>query len=58
MRKIEELHYSRLPVYKDDLDEVLGIIHTKDVLPYIDSPDDFDWHKLMRQPFSYTNTNL
>ncbi|HNP23039.1 MAG TPA: gliding motility-associated protein GldE [Panacibacter sp.] len=51
VRKIEELHYSRLPVYKDDLDEVLGIIHTKDVLPYIDSPDDFDWHKLMRQPF-------
>jgi gliding motility-associated protein GldE len=51
VRKIEELHYSRLPVYKEDLDEVVGIIHTKDVLPYLDSPDDFDWHKLMRQPY-------
>jgi CBS domain containing-hemolysin-like protein len=51
VRKIEELHYSRLPVYKEDLDEVVGIIHTKDVLPFLDSDDDFDWHKLMRQPY-------
>ena len=48
---IEDLHYSRLPVYKEDLDEVVGIIHTKDVLPFIDSPNDFDWHFLMRQPY-------
>jgi len=51
VKRIEELHYSRLPVYKDDLDEVLGIIQTKDVLPFIDSPDDFSWHVLMRQPY-------
>ncbi|MEO8174557.1 MAG: CBS domain-containing protein, partial [Sediminibacterium sp.] len=51
VKRIEELHYSRLPVYKDDLDEVIGIIHTKDVLPYLDSPDNFDWHSLMRQPY-------
>ncbi|HXL55431.1 MAG TPA: gliding motility-associated protein GldE [Chitinophagaceae bacterium] len=49
-KKIEELHYSRLPVYKDDLDEVVGIIHTKDVLPYLNK-NDFDWHTLMRQPY-------
>ncbi len=51
IRRIEELHYSRLPVYKDDLDEVLGLINTKDVLPYINSPADFDWHALMRPPY-------
>ena len=51
VKKIEELHYSRLPVYKEDLDEVVGIIHTKDVLPFLDNDDDFDWHKLMRQPY-------
>lgn len=51
VKRIEELHYSRLPVYKDDLDQVIGIIHTKDVLPYLDSADTFDWHTLMRQPF-------
>jgi len=51
IKKIEELHYSRLPVYKDDLDEVVGIIHTKDVLPYLDNNDNFDWHSVMRQPY-------
>jgi len=51
VKRIEELHYSRLPVYKDDLDEVIGIIHTKDVLPYLDNADTFDWHTLMRQPY-------
>ncbi len=27
--------YSRLPLYKDDLDDILGIIHTKDILTYL-----------------------
>lgn len=46
--RVEELHYSRLPVYHVSLDEVKGIIHTKDLLPYLNEPDDFDWHQLMR----------
>jgi CBS domain containing-hemolysin-like protein len=51
IKKIEELHYSRLPVYKDDLDKVVGIINTKDVLAYLDQAEQFDWHSLIRQPF-------
>lgn len=51
IKKVEELHYSRLPVYKDDLDDVVGIIHTKDLLPFLDGPADFNWQSLMRQPF-------
>lgn len=51
VKQIEALHYSRLPVYKNDLDEVVGILNTKDVLSYLDSPPDFDWHDLMRQPY-------
>jgi CBS domain containing-hemolysin-like protein len=51
VKKVEELHYSRLPVYKDDLDEVVGIINTKDLIPYLDNEDDFDWRFLMRQPY-------
>lgn len=49
--KIEELHYSRLPVFKKNLDEIAGMIHTKDVLPFLNEQDDFDWHKLIRSPF-------
>lgn len=51
INKVEELHYSRLPVYKEDLDEVVGIIHTKDMLPYLGSAADFDWHVLIRAPY-------
>ena len=51
IKKVEELHYSRLPVYKEDLDEVVGIIHTKDLLPHLNKPDDFEWQTLMRPPF-------
>lgn len=50
-KKIEELHYSRLPVYKSSLDEVSGIINTKDLIPFLNEADDFDWHPLMRQPY-------
>ncbi len=42
--------YSRLPVYKESLDKVAGVIHTKDFLPHIDK-DIFDWHTLVRAAF-------
>lgn len=49
--KIEDLHYSRLPVYKESLDEIAGILHTKDVLPHIENESDFNWHSLIRTPY-------
>jgi putative hemolysin len=51
IKKVETLHYSRLPVYKDNLDEVVGMLHTKDMLPHLHQPEDYQWHLLMRQPF-------
>jgi len=51
VKRIEELHYSRLPVYREDLDQVTGILHTKDVLPYINNEPDYDWHPLVRPPY-------
>ncbi len=51
VKRIEKLHYSRLPVYKGNMDEVSGIINTKDVIPFLDKGDDFDWHSIIRQPF-------
>ena len=49
--KVEELHYSRLPVYKMSLDDIIGMIHTKDLIPHLNEPNDFDWHSLMRIPY-------
>lgn len=50
-QKVEELHYSRLPVYKNSLDDIVGMIHTKDIIPHLNQPDDFNWHSLMRIPY-------
>ncbi|HEX5024617.1 MAG TPA: gliding motility-associated protein GldE [Agriterribacter sp.] len=58
INKIEELHYSRLPVYKNNLDDIVGIIHTKDVLPFVNENNDFDWHSLIRQPYFVPEQNL
>jgi putative hemolysin len=57
-RKIEDLHYSRLPVYKENLDEVTGIINTKDLIPFLNEEDNFDWHPLMRQPYFVPESKL
>jgi len=51
IKKVEELHYSRLPVYRNNLDEVVGMLHTKDMLPHLDEPAGYDWHTLMRQAY-------
>lgn len=49
--KIEEMHYSRLPVFKNNLDEIIGILHTKDLLPFLNEQSDYAWHPLMRPVF-------
>lgn len=59
IKKIEELHYSRLPVYKDNLDEIVGIINTKDVVPHVyENDENFDWHSIIRQPFFVPESKL
>ncbi|WP_298900770.1 gliding motility-associated protein GldE [uncultured Psychroserpens sp.] len=42
--------YSRIPVYKDSIDNVIGILYIKDLLPFIDRKE-FDWTTLLRDPF-------
>ena len=45
-----EAGYSRLPVYKDTIDTIAGIIYTKDFLPY-DAQSEIDWHTLIRPAY-------
>ena len=42
--------YSRIPIYKETIDNVVGILYVKDLLPYIDRKQ-FDWTALLREPF-------
>lgn len=48
---VEQEHHSRLPVYKKSLDDIAGLIHTKDLIPFLNEADDFDWRILIRPPF-------
>jgi gliding motility-associated protein GldE len=48
---IIESGYSRIPVYNDTPDTITGILYIKDLLPYLSEDDNFDWEKLVRQPF-------
>lgn len=50
-KMVEDLHYSRLPVYHTSLDEIKGMIHTKDLLAHLQQDDSFDWHTLIRPAF-------
>jgi gliding motility-associated protein GldE len=58
VHKVENLHYSRLPVYKGNMDDVTGIINTKDLIPFLQETDNFDWHPLMRQPYFVPESKL
>ncbi|MFX6023443.1 CBS domain-containing protein, partial [Acinetobacter baumannii] len=51
LTQVRELHYSRIPVYKEDLDEIVGLLHTKDLIPYLNETASFDWHKLIRTTY-------
>ncbi len=50
--KFSEHGHSRMPVYRETLDEVIGMVHIKDVFPFLATGDTppADWTVLMRQP--------
>ena len=48
--KIIEKGFSRIPVYRDNIDQIEGVLFVKDLLPHINT-NDFDWKPLIRTPF-------
>ncbi len=48
--KIIEKGHSRIPVYRDNIDHIEGVLFVKDLLPYINA-NEFDWKSLLREPF-------
>jgi gliding motility-associated protein GldE len=48
--KIIEKGYSRIPVYRDNIDQIEGVLFVKDLLPYINKKE-FNWTSLIKEPF-------
>jgi len=51
MDKINKSGYSRIPAYKETIDKIEGILYIKDLLPFIEHEEDFEWQKLLRPGF-------
>jgi gliding motility-associated protein GldE len=48
MDRINKSGYSRIPVYKETIDKIEGILYIKDLLPYLDKDENFSWQNLLR----------
>ena len=48
--KIIENGHSRIPVFEENMDKIIGILYTKDLLPHL-SKKSFQWNKQLREPF-------
>ncbi len=42
--------HSRLPVYREQLDEIVGMVHIKDVFAYVGRPEAFSLEAILRRP--------
>lgn len=56
MDKINKNGYSRMPIYKETIDNILGILYSKDLLPHINKKESFKWQKLIREPLFVPET--
>ncbi len=58
MKMIIESAFSRIPVYSENIDNIIGILYIKDVLPYINSMNkkNFKWQKLIRPHYIVPET--
>lgn len=45
---VSENGHSRLPVYDDNIDNIIGILHSKDLLKYFTKENNFDIKKILR----------
>jgi putative hemolysin len=56
MDKINKSGYSRIPIYQETIDNILGILYSKDLLPHLNKKESFKWQKLLREPFFIPET--
>lgn len=55
-KAFEQFRYSRLPVYRESFDNVIGFIHSKDIMPYLLSPERFRLEDVLQPPLYVVDT--
>lgn len=61
LETISQTGHSRLPLYRNGLDDIIGIVYAKDLLPYIQNPDlrrQFSPEKIARKALFIPRTKL
>jgi len=53
---VQQAHHSRFPVYDENLDNVVGVIHSKDILNFVGSPEAFSLREIARPPYFVPET--
>lgn len=57
LNTIIESGHSRIPVYKENVDQIVGILNSKDLLPYwLNTSEDFNLSRIIRDPFFVPET--
>jgi len=56
MSRINASGFSRVPVYKETIDQIEGILYIKDLLPHLHDDDSFAWQALLRPAFFIPET--
>lgn len=52
MRTVIDMGFSRMPIYTETMDNIKGILYSRDLLPFIGKDvEGFDWHALLREPY-------
>lgn len=51
IKQILKNGHSRVPIYEESFDKIIGVLFIKDLIPHIDKKNNFDWKKLLRSPF-------
>ena len=50
--------FSRIPIYKENFDDVIGILYVKDLIPHLDQKSDFKWQDLIRSAYFVPETKM
>lgn len=56
IERITKEGYSRIPIYDDNIDQIIGIVHTKDILPIIANGKELILRSIIRKPYFIPET--